>query len=166
MQKLTLVRATSKDALVLASILTEATGIKQSHGDDSWGSEPYTEEETAQLIRSYPTYLAYKGDEAVGTVTLQWDDEPIWGVQQPVAGYVHRLAIKSGYKGQSIGEQMLHWADQQVVQNNRKLLRLDCDADNLSLCAYYEKQGFTKVGEKQRPNKAHVSALFERPVRS
>ena len=28
------------------------------------------------------------------------------------------------------------------------LMRLDCNAQNPALCAYYEKQDFEKVGEK------------------
>lgn len=165
MKKLTLVRASGNDASTLALILTGSTRIKLDHGDNSWGSEPYTEEEAKQLIESHPTYLAYRDTEAVGTVTLQWEDESIWGSQGPDAGYIHRLAIKDGYKGQGIGEEMLGWADEQAVQNNRRFLRLDCDANNTSLCAYYQKQGFVKVGEKHQ-DKGHTSALFERHIKS
>jgi len=164
MEKLTVARATSDDAPALASILTEATGVKLNHGDDSWGSEPYSEQEAGRFIHLHPTYLAHKGTELVGTVTLQLDDESIWGAQKPDAVYIHRLAVKSGYGGQGIGEQMLGWANEQAALSSRRFLRLDCDAANSGLCAYYEKQGFVKVGEKRVSGKAHTSALYRRPV--
>lgn len=102
-------------------------------------------------------------DKAVGTVALGWEDESSWGSQDPDAGYIHRLAIKDGYQGQGIGEQMIDWANNQLKQNNRQFLRLDCAINNKALCTYYEKQGFVRVAEKEY-SPTYTAALYERPI--
>lgn len=162
--KIQVVKAIIADAPLVADILTDAVRRKLTYDDHSWGAGVYTEEEVLRLMAKSPTYLAYVDGEAVGTVALQWEDEPVWGVQPPIAGYIHRLAIKDGVEAKGLGAQMIDWAGNQVARRHRKFLRLDCDIRNLGLCAYYEKQGFVQVGSKQMTRSGHTAALYERQV--
>jgi ribosomal protein S18 acetylase RimI-like enzyme len=165
MENLSFTSAEATDAPLLADILTDAGKHKLEHNDLSWGTEGYSLDEATELINTSPTYFIRKDGEVVATVALQWDDESSWGVQPPVAAYIHRLAVKDGFHGQGLGEQIIDWANEQAVQNGRQFLRLDCDARNTSLCAYYENQGFVKVGTKQIPEyNDYIAALYERPV--
>ena len=149
----------------IADILTSATKHKLDHGDTIWGTEGWSEEEVYDAMTESTIYLIKQGCEIVGTVSLQWDDPRSWGEQPPVAGYIHRLAVKHGFHGQGLGERVIDWAAARATENGRSFLRLDCEAKNTDLCGYYEKLGFTRVGTRPIPEyDGYVAALYERPI--
>lgn len=135
-------------------------------GDKAWGTEPYTPQELHDRIAKANTYAAWLEDEIVGTLLFLWEDEMMWGKQPPVAAYVHQLAIKDGYHGQGIGEQLLDWADRKAAKAGRKLLRIDFPPQNTGLKKYYEKLGFKFVMNREihAPHATYIAALYEHPV--
>lgn len=168
MNYLSVSEAHEQDIPEIAGILTDATMYKVKKGDKIWGGEGWTDEEVKDYMAESEMFLVKQGQEIVGTVSLQWEDERTWGAQPPIAGYMHRLAIKEGHHGQGLGEQVIDWVATKVAEQGKELLRLDCPEDNQDLCKYYEKLGFTKTGSRQIPkyddhNEATV-ALYERPV--
>jgi GNAT superfamily N-acetyltransferase len=54
-------------------------------------------------------------------------------------------------RGSGIGEQLLAWASQQVVDRGCRYLRLDCVATNTVLRRYYERFGFVYCGDVELP---------------
>ncbi len=165
-QRLSVQRAQIEDAPALAAILTQAMQHKISHGDNAWGSEPYTPEELMSRIEKGNTYVAQLGDDVVGTLLLLWEDEMMWGEQPPVAAYVHQLAVKDGYRGMNLGGQLLDWAGQQAANKGRDLLRIDFPPENDGLRAYYEGLGFTFVENREihAPHATYMAALYEKPT--
>lgn len=159
-------KATGADARIVASILTEAVRRKLKYDDHAWGSGVYSEDEVLSLMAKSTAYLAYADKEPIGTVSLQWDDESVWGEQPPVAGYIHRLAVKEGAMTKGGGSQILDWASDQVARSHRQFLRLDCNAQNTKLCAYYDAQGFIRVDVRRRSEDGYVAALYERRVKT
>lgn len=160
--ELQIAKAHQIDAHPLAEILNEANDYKAAHGDDAWGSGHYTDEEVGQSLKTDTVYTAYLGDEIIGTVMLQWEDPGVWGDQPPDAGYLHRLAIKDGFHGQDMGGQIIRWAMGETAKNNRHYLRLDCPADNASLCSYYESKGFRRIATKPNPfHEGRTTAFYE-----
>lgn len=79
---------------------------------------------------------------------LMYQDDMFWAGNTQKAGYIHSFVVRKPYKGENLGGKILSEITQQLQKNNIFLLRLDCNASNPVLCAYYEKQGFVKVGEK------------------
>jgi ribosomal protein S18 acetylase RimI-like enzyme len=156
--------ATYDDATVLVDVLTEATEYKVAHGDTAWGDVPYTEDEVRQYMEKGSTYVISLNNEPVGTFSLLLEDRRIWGEQLPNAAYLHRLAIKQDQHGQSLGEQLVNYAEQEAIKLDKQYLRLDCEDGNEKLCAYYEKLGFKKVGTKELISRGegYVAALFEK----
>jgi ribosomal protein S18 acetylase RimI-like enzyme len=162
MQSLQIIPATKADIPELVSLLTAAVGYKVQHADMAWGTGAYTETEVTQLLEAGSLYTARIDDEVVATLVLQWEDE-MWEPQAAQAGYVHRLAVKQGFHGQNLGQQLLDWAASETTKRGRHYLRLDCPAANTKLCAYYESCGFTKVGTKPDPiHEDYTPALYER----
>jgi ribosomal protein S18 acetylase RimI-like enzyme len=155
------------DAKALAEILTQAMKYKLSLGDKAGGTEPYTEQEVQDRISKGDTYTVWFDDKVAGTLMLVWEDKMMWGEQPPVAAYVHQLAIKDGYRGHRIGEQLLDWASKQTAEKGRKLLRIDFPPQNTGLKRYYEKLGFKFVMDReiQAPHATYTAALYERPVK-
>lgn len=159
-------KATLDEVEALAEILTQAMNYKLSLGDKAWGTEPYTVQELQDRISKGHTYTAWLDKEVVGTLIFLWEDEMMWGEQPPVAAYVHQLAIKDGYHGQGIGEQLLEWAGQKALEKGRKLLRIDFPPHNEGLKRYYEKLGFKFVVNREihAPHATYTAALYERPA--
>jgi len=158
-------KADLADTLAIVDILTAAVQYKLNHNDMSWGSEPFSEREVRGLIKTASIFMAYRGKDLVATFGLDWEDERIWGVQPPVAGYIHRLATKNTVHGLGIGKAVIDWATAEVAKNGRQYLRLDSDARNTKLCAYYEGQGFKLVSKKLIPShKDYYANLYERNV--
>lgn len=165
-QYLTVSQALPEDAEVLAEILSSAIRNKIAHGDMAWGDKPYTTDELRGRIEKGNTYIARLGDRPVGTLLLIWEDEMTWGKHPPIAGYVHQLATKDGYRGMGIGKQLLEWASQQAANNGKELLRIDFPPENDGLKAYYASLGFKWVQDReiQTPHATYTAALYERPI--
>lgn len=152
-------KATPKDASVLGTILEEGRQYKLSHGDYGWDVVPFTESDALEIIGHGITYLGKIDGQHAGCIDLQWDDESIWGERgmDGQAGYVHRLAVRSRFRGQKIGSLLIGWAAQTVIEVGRPLIRLDC---NPALTAYYANLGFSHVGRAEMPT--YSTELLER----
>lgn len=165
MQTLSYSEASAEDMPVISEILKDATQRKLGYDDTVWGNEGWSDEEIQDSMDESTMYIVHSGEQVVGTVSLQWEDARSWGEQPPIAGYLHRLAIKDAYKGQGLGDAVVDWAAQQTLGKDRHLLRLDCEEGNTQLCAYYEKLGFVKVGTKPIPEYGdYVAALYEKII--
>lgn len=161
--KLNITKTIEEDIPVLVEILTEAVQYKNQHGDKSWGDEPYTKKELDGMLAKGGLYTVKDGDEIVATFTLQWEDKPVWGEQADEAGYLHRLAVKNDRHGQEIGTQLIDWAAKNATKKGKECLRLDCDAANSELCAYYERQGF-KQASAINLYPGQTTVLYEKKV--
>lgn len=78
----------------------------------------------------------------IGTVTIQWSDEEIWGKMPNDAGYIHQMAIRRDFKGKRLGLELLAWAEKHIGSQGKRFARLDCWSENPKLSAYYEKAGY------------------------
>lgn len=167
MENLIFTPATKQDAPVLVEILTDSTVTKLNHGDTIWGSldEGWSTQEVIDNMTESTAYIIYKDDEPVSTISLQYEDRRMWGEQPKAALYLHRLGVKAGMNGQGLGKIMMNWAADQALAQNKSFLRLDCPADNESLCNFYEKQGFVMVSiNSNNGHDGYIAALYERSV--
>lgn len=166
MDKILIKKAVTNNAPVMADILTEATAYKQTRKDNAWGSGAYTVEEVMPRINAGTTYIVYIDNIAIGTFMLIWEDKLVWGEQEPVAGYIHQLAVKNGFHGKNIGAEMINWADSEVKRINRKFLRLDVPPQNQGLRRYYESLRFVHVRDQEvkTPHATYMASLYERPA--
>jgi GNAT superfamily N-acetyltransferase len=84
----------------------------------------------------------------VGTVRLLWSDPDFWGADERPAVYVHGLMVDRRRNGEGIGTGLLDWAAQQGRLAGAQAFRLDCRTTNPVLREYYERYGFTAVGQR------------------
>ncbi len=109
----------------------------------------------------------------LGTVTVMEEDPLIWNDRAP-ALYIHRLAVARDLKGADLGRLIVEHVDALALARGKAYLRLDCWADNDGLKSYYERIGFTNLGNRhtgQEPSlPAHywnsTTTLFQRRVSS
>ncbi len=112
-----------------------------------WRPGFFSREAFLDQILQGEVYLARLGEEVVGTITLQWSDDPLWRDALPDGGYVHKLAVRRAYAGRGVGVGVLDWATRQSSQAGKKFLRLDWLADNPTTREYFEKAGFTYIAD-------------------
>jgi ribosomal protein S18 acetylase RimI-like enzyme len=99
-------------------------------------------------------------NQFVAMFRLLAEDELYWGKQSVNARYVHSLVVEKSFAGQQIGSKIIAQIEQDLIEKGIFRFRLDCNASNPVLCAYYEKHGFVKVGEKQMPHS--LNNLYEK----
>ncbi|MEX3760649.1 GNAT family N-acetyltransferase [Paraburkholderia phenoliruptrix] len=160
-------RATAADVPAITQIRNDAHLEKLAHGDYAWGKEGdgFSEEWVLKSLSRRAVYVVEEDGVLVGTFSLDWDDEVYWGLQEPVAGYVHGLSVKKGFHGRGLGSFVLDWCADQVSILNRRFVRLGCDARNTRLCHYYESLGFVRVGLKPMTEHGdYVDSLYEKSV--
>lgn len=154
--------ALPEDLPLVMEILTEAAAWLQNKGIDQWPSPPpvHWRQRMAQKIERGEMVILGIVNNRFGIVGLSWTD-PYWP-DDGQAGYVHRMAIRSDRHGQNLGGLILFWARQQVIQQGRRFMRLDCAAGNGRLRQYYEAHGFLYRG--QVTDHDYVAALYEKDV--
>ena len=164
---LTILPATPDDAETINRLFYEAAAWLHSRGIHQWDAvwppaESHQAATRERIARGW-SYLARRGAQVAGTLTLQPADPKLWGEDVDAALYVHGLAISRAYAGQGVGRAMLGWAEQQAIARGRRWLRLDCMATNADLRDYYRRAGFTfmrEIGDGMR----RKAALFEKPI--
>jgi ribosomal protein S18 acetylase RimI-like enzyme len=149
----------------LTLIRNDAHEKKVVHGDYSWGKEGdgFSEMWVLNSLSRREVYIVEQDGTPAGTFSLDWDDVERWGPQEPIAGYVHGICVRKGFNGRGLGSVAIDWCAAKVNASNRHLVRLDCDAKNTKLCAYYESLGFTRVGLKPMPDTGdYIWSLYEK----
>lgn len=99
-------------------------------------------------------------NQLVAMFRLLETDELYWGTQSVMARYVHSLVVVPAFAGQQMGSTIMVHLENLFIEKGIFRFRLDCNASNPMLCAYYEKHGFKKVGEKQMPQS--LNNLYEK----
>jgi ribosomal protein S18 acetylase RimI-like enzyme len=154
-------RATGEDVPVLTQIRNDAHAKKLAYGDYVWGKEGdgFSEQWVRNNVARKEVYVVEQAGTPVGAFSVDLDDEPHWGPQEPIAVYVHGLCVRQGFNGQGVGSFILDWCAGRARDLNRRFVRLDCAIQNTKLCAYYESLGFIRVGLK---DDGYVWSLYER----
>ncbi|GAA3244719.1 hypothetical protein GCM10017691_51050 [Pseudonocardia petroleophila] len=153
------------------AVLDDAAAWLAARGVAQWPAA-FRPEYVEPSLGSGRMWLAESGDAAVATFALEWTD-PLWvdaaGEDDGSAGYLHRFAVRRGHAG--IGGTLLDWIDGEIRRHGRDRMRLDCDAANTRLRAYYADAGFEHRGDVLIPLE-HVRwssgqplvSRYERPV--
>jgi len=165
---ITIKQATLEDYDTIRELLYATAGWLKSKGLTQWADLPTgaRDHRIEAKILSGDTYLFYKGETLAGTITLQtlpeeWDLNLWTGVKEDLeaAIYVHRIATHREFAGQGLGQRMLDWAIPFGKKAGKTWIRLDCVGDNLALNAFYQRCGFTYLGESESG-----FSLYEKPI--
>ncbi|WP_409057352.1 GNAT family N-acetyltransferase [Streptomyces sp. SYP-A7185] len=138
--------ADERDIPTLVALYDGAAHWMRARGIDQWKPGEKGAEHFRGRIASDEVWLAYDGEMLAGAYEVWWADEPAWGEQPPVAGYVHRLMTRRGAPA-GTGRAMLARAERRIAGAGRERCRLDCVSTNCRLREYYEAAGYEVVGE-------------------
>lgn len=147
--------ATAQDAEAVASILTEAARWQEQAGAPVWLEGELTAEKIGAEVAAGLFFLAELEGEPAGTVKFQLEDALFWpDLPTADAAYVHRLAVRRRHAGKGVSAALLRWAAERTRRQDRRFLRLDCDANRPRLRAVYENFGFRHHSDR------HVGRYF------
>lgn len=160
--------AAKEDELPLVlELLREAALWIREKGQSQWGYWLNPPEDRLLWLRDglqKGEFYFLKGAEGhvIGMFRMMRADELYWGVQDIPALYLHSLVIRPPYAGTGLGSEIFAYAEQTAKTRGIRLIRLDCHAGNAALCAYYEKKGFVRKGEKHMPHS--LNNLYEKAI--
>ncbi|MEV8531266.1 GNAT family N-acetyltransferase [Streptomyces sp. NPDC051211] len=141
-------RAEEKDAGTLVALYDAAARWMNRSGIEQWKVGEKDQQHFRDRMRDGEVWIAADADGRVaGGYELWWSDEEAWGVQPPVAGYVHRLMVERETAPAGTGRRMLEHAERRIARTGRERARLDCVSTNPRLLAYYQGAGYRVVGE-------------------
>ncbi len=146
-------RARLEDVETLVAIEDEAARWVRSLGIEPGEAPRPLGEIFSEAVARGEIYVVLSDGIVAGKITLQTGDDPVWEGIPGDALYVHGLTTARAFAGQEIGRALLRWAEDRARESGKAYLRLDCNADNPALRAYYERAGFTHRGDVQLPHR-------------
>jgi GNAT superfamily N-acetyltransferase len=138
-----------------------------------WPDRPRHRERILNDLLKGKTWLVWDGVTAAATITVD-PDEPLDLNEQPVwpererprsALYVRRIVVARTYAGSGLGAALLDWAADVAKRDHQAaLIRIDVWTTNLELHAYYERQRFVRLPDRDQASLPDYPsrALFER----
>ncbi len=134
----------------MADILAEADAWVAALGTPMWELGEVDAGRIAAEVATGLFAIAWHQDEAAGTVKFQLDDPEFWPDRPgDNAAYIHRLGVRRKFAGGRVSTALMTWAVTRARALGKDVLRLDCDADRLSLRAVYERFGFQYHSDRQ-----------------
>jgi GNAT superfamily N-acetyltransferase len=155
---LTIRAAQAVDLDEVVAIEVDATAWLRSRGIEPGQPPRPLRAIVVERIARGQMYLALVGAHPAGNLALTVADD-LWDDLPGDALYVHGLMVRRAFAGRQIGLALLRWAAAQAAEQGKPLVRLDCNADNPALRAYYERAGFLPRGEVTLSHR--VAARYE-----
>lgn len=157
--------ASADDAADILRLRNQLVDWMQDRTIAQWRHDDVSVERIRQQAEDGEWWLVRSGGTTLdATIRTLSDDPQMWGSSDRRALYVHGLMVDRSCAGQGLGSRLLNWAAVYGRGQGAEVLRLDCVASNPDLCSYYLREGFTRVGTKELPQRWCNAALFERPT--
>lgn len=143
--------ATPDDAAAIADVISQAArDLTAKHGQGHW-SAVATGRGVLNGMGKAKVLLARNGEEAIGTLRLTasrpWVIDPAYftPVHRPV--YLVDMAVRPGYQHLGVGSSLIQEAKAMATALGGDAIRLDAYAGVAGAGGFYEKCGFTEMGQ-------------------
>lgn len=148
--------AAAQDKDTVREMLIEAAEWMATLGVQQWNPQQFTAVEIDRYFAEREVYLLIREDQAVGMFTLQSSDPEYWGtLNEEGCSYLHRLTVRSSWRGKQLGGAMIAWAAKRTKELGRRALRLDCWDGNAKLNRMYAGMGFVHKGTGKKQGRGY-----------
>ncbi|GGO07132.1 GNAT family N-acetyltransferase [Saccharibacillus kuerlensis] len=164
--ELSIREASIDDVEVLAAMMREAAEVMVHAGVEQWKPDMFTSDTVRGYFDNRRLFLLTADGQPAGLFTLQDSDPSYWkDLNDDRYLYLHRLTVRPEYRGLDYGGVMLNYAEQEAARQGKLGLRLDCVAHLPTLNAYYQRNGFVFVTERDlnRERGGRYVNLYEKP---
>jgi GNAT superfamily N-acetyltransferase len=114
-------------------------------------------------VESGTLFAVQDGGETIGFFSLDTSPSPWWPADGAPALYLAGMVVARSARSRGIGSLIIDWSLTEATRRGFKCLRLDCHAENLWLCRYYEAHGFKFRGQVEQ-HSGYYGCLYEREV--
>lgn len=160
-------RAYRLDAPAIVALRDDLARWQIASGIDQWKPGEYDPDEVRDQIVDGQWWVIRDDGALTATVRIL-ESDPIWddlvAPDDVTALYVHGLMVRRIHAGRGIGDRLLEFAQDQVRERDRTVLRLDCAAANARLRDYYASRGFTELSEREFPPPYRTLVRWEKPL--
>lgn len=150
------------DVEAIVQLFVEAAVWMKARGIYQWTTAPrptFWEHIRQKIVEGEVFVVRAANGRLLGHIRFDFEASHIWPDDPAGTVYVRGLVIANKMRGQGLGVDMLHWAQEYARQKGYRRLRLDCLAENRRLCRYYADYGFTFLGEGY--SGSYTAALYE-----
>jgi GNAT superfamily N-acetyltransferase len=136
--------AAAREAL---AIIREAAAWATARGTGVWELPELCEDAFEAAARRSELVVGYAGETPAATMLLQTEDPVYWPDEAPGSAlYVHKVAVRRAYAGQSWLARLIDFAVEDATRNGIPRLRLDTIL-RPRLQSLYEQHGFRLIQE-------------------
>lgn len=148
-------RASLEDLPAVWYVIDKCSQWLSDNGFHHW-AKYYNEGMVSKMIQKKRVYMGIENGRTIGTVTFDTRAPKYYaetGYAQQFtdpnapAAYVTGIAVLPTEQNHGYAGRMLAFVEQEAKKENAQWLRLDCRAEIPGLVSFYEKRGYTKVGD-------------------
>lgn len=132
------------------TILREAGQWLTDNKQEMWQLDTLTPDNLFDQYTRGNCYVMYAGQIPAAAFILQWKD-PLYYPDVPdnTAGFIHKLAIRRQFSGQSLFAHILDFCQRECLTRTIHEIQLETDATRPALLRFYERHGFEPTHQKR-----------------
>lgn len=135
------------DMPALVTLLQEAQAWMDERSLHQWVPGAHDPALVEMMIQRGTLYVLERDGHLAATCQLLDSLPAHWSLEDEAVSYISTLTVERASRGKSIGAGFLRWAEREARVKGKTWTCLDCSGKNPRLCAYYESQGYSAVGE-------------------
>lgn len=153
-------QSTLEDLPLIFDLYEKATAFQKiKFPSNAW--PVFDKEMVRQEIKRNQHWKLWIDNEVACVWVTAFSDPLIWEEKNiDPAVYLHRIAANPIFKGKQLMEQIVGWAKEYAIQNQKDWLRMDTCGNNEGLIAYYTSKGFDFLGVKKLKNTTGLPAHY------
>ena len=137
--------ASISDLSCIQEVYAEGRRRQQKRGTLIWPE--FSDASLIADVRERKLFRVMDNDAMVGTFTIAYEDQAVWGERERGAHvYLHRIARSPSGTSRGLLRSVVDWACAHSRELQREGIRMDTAAASRQLIAYYEQAGFVVVG--------------------
>lgn len=146
--------AQHRDLLSIMAIIRQAQASIKKLDIDQWQNGYPNESVFLSDIEKKQCYLFYKNTDAAGVMVISFEPEECygaitgkgWSCKGDKYAVIHRMAVSSHYRGSTLSEEMLSFAENLCRENSILYLRTDTHRGNFPMQRLLVKNGYVYCG--------------------
>jgi ribosomal protein S18 acetylase RimI-like enzyme len=157
---MTIINSTKKDIDEIFRLYQLATDYMQGRSTVCW--PPFERSMVEKEIAANHQWKMIDNNKVACVWATTFTDPLIWEERNDdPAVYIHRIATNPDCRGKNLVLQIVEWAKEYAIANNKKYIRLDTVGENKGLIKHYQYCGFTFLGLFKLQNTAGLPAHYD-----
>lgn len=154
-----IVKATANDIDNLLEVTRACAAHMIAKGIYQWNELYPSREAFLNDVELNQLWVIKEGKKIIGSIVItEVEDEEYndikWLTSNGNTVYIHRLAIHPSYQGQGLAQQLMSFAESYARENKYDSVRLDTFSQNKRNNTFYQKRGYTQLGDIYFPKQS------------